>query len=262
MNTPLYQNDNNKAMVEGIVLQPFTFHHEAFGEKFYVTLIEIMRPLDGIHTVQLSDQLFILVSERLINLQKDPVGLRMRVRGQIRTFTERKETDVMHIRNKENINKNTQEWLQLGKIRYVLFATEITESNHLMHVYENNQVVLHGFICKQPSIRQIASGNEVASFMVAVNRAYGKSDYIPCIVFGRNASYAASIEIGQRVTVTGRLQSRLFFKRNPNESQDVICMTWELYVSQIEVFEESNNSARKILCLLSFPYPQRIHIHN
>lgn len=239
MDKPFYQNDNNKAMVEGIVLQPFTFHHEAFGENFYITIIEIMRPSDGIHTIQSSDKLFILVSERLVDIQKDPVGLRMCVRGQIRTFTERKETDVMRIRNEENINKKTQEWLQLGKIRYVLFATEIIESNHSIHVYENNQVVLHGFICKQPSIRQITSGSEVTSFMVAVNRAYGKSDYIPCIVFGRNASYAASIEMGERVAVTGRLQSRQF-KRNPNESQEVLCMTWELYVSQIEVFGESN----------------------
>lgn len=232
MNKPLYHKDNNKAMVKGVVASPFVFHHEAFGEKFYLTILNVIRLSDEV------DKVFVLVSDRLADVTKDYTGMVMQVHGQLRTFAERDGNETMKIYVEEGEAAGT--CFQLGKIRYVLFATDVEEVERTTALHDNNKIVLQGFICRQPVFRKPTEDTSITDLMLAVNRAYGKSDYIPCIVWGRNAKYASELEVGDKVAIIGRLQSRKFPKKNPDGTPGSWHMTWEVSISQIEDFEESN----------------------
>ena len=100
-----------------------------------------------------------------------------------------------------------------------------------------NQIFLDGFICKKPVYRMTPLGREIADILLAVNRAYGKSDYIPCICWGRNARYAGSLEVGGHIQLWGRIQSRQYQKR-VSEDEVVNRVAYEISVSKIECIED------------------------
>ena len=200
-------NENNKATVMGEITGSFTFSHEIYGEGFY--MIDLLVP----RLSESADLIPLMVSERLINVNDNYDGMKVRVSGQFRSYN----------RHEERKNK-----LVLSVfVREIHFLEEFTDYT------KTNQIFLEGYICKEPIYRKTPLGREIADLLMAVNRPYGKSDYIPCICWGRNARYASAFEVGGHVLIWGRIQSREYMKRiGENETQKRIA--YEVSVSKLE----------------------------
>ena len=202
--------ENNKVVVIGEVISDFTFSHEVFGEGFYLTEILVNRLSDQVDVIPL------MVSERLMDINADYKGLTVKVNGQFRSY---------------NRHEGMRNRLVLSVfVREVEFVEEFT-------VYtKTNQIFLDGYICKEPIYRKTPLGREIADLLVAVNRPYGKSDYIPCIAWGRNARYASSFDVGGRVKIWGRVQSREYVKKI-DEVDSEKRVAYEVSVSKLEYVE-------------------------
>ena len=177
--------ESNIAELCGAVLSDLKFSHKTYGEIFYTFVLGIERRSGYI------DEINVMVSERLIFENPPRINDFVEVKGQIRTYNETFEG-----RNKLNI---------------VVFAKEISLSENFG--YNENYVYLEGYLCKSPLRRTSPLGRDICDLMLAVNRMYNKSDYIPCIAWGRNAGYAESLGIGTKLAVEGRIQSREYKKK-------------------------------------------------
>ncbi len=202
--------ENNKVVVFGEVISDFTFSHEVFGEGFYLTEILVNRLSDQVDVIPL------MVSERLMDINADYKGLTVKVNGQFRSY---------------NRHEGMRNRLVLSVfVREVEFVEEFTDYT------KTNQIFLDGYICKDPIYRKTPLGREIADLLVAVNRPYGKSDYIPCIAWGRNARYASSFDVGGRVKIWGRVQSREYVKKI-DEVDSEKRVAYEVPVSKLEYVE-------------------------
>ncbi|RHP32334.1 single-stranded DNA-binding protein [Lachnotalea sp. AF33-28] len=202
--------ENNKVVVIGEVISDFTFSHEVFGEGFYLTEILVNRLSDQVDVIPL------MVSERLMDINADYKGLTVKVNGQFRSY---------------NRHEGMRNRLVLSVfVREVEFVEEFTDYT------KTNQIFLDGYICKEPIYRKTPLGREIADLLVAVNRPYGKSDYIPCIAWGRNARYASSFDVGGRVKIWGRVQSREYVKKI-DEVDSEKRVAYEVSVSKLEYVE-------------------------
>ncbi len=202
--------ENNKVVVIGEVISDFTFSHEVFGEGFYLTEILVNRLSDQVDVIPL------MVSERLMDINADYKGLTVKVNGQFRSY---------------NRHEGMRNRLVLSVfVREVEFVEEFTDYT------KTNQIFLDGYICKDPIYRKTPLGREIADLLVAVNRPYGKSDYIPCIAWGRNARYASSFDVGGRVKIWGRVQSREYVKKI-DEVDSEKRVAYEVSVSKLEYVE-------------------------
>lgn len=201
---------NNQAVIAGEIISDFEFNHEVFGEGFYFVKLKVSRLSHS------SDIIPLLVSERLIDVKQSHIGQFLEARGQFRSH------------NKQESDKN--------RVVLFLFAKEI----EMIDSAENrnpNEIFLDGYICKEPVYRTTPLGREIADVLLAVNRAYGKSDYIPCICWGRNARYAGNLTVGSRIQLRGRIQSREYQKRI-GEGKVVDKIAYEVSASQMEYIEE------------------------
>ena len=201
---------NNQAVIAGEIISDFEFNHEVFGEGFYFVKLKVSRLSHS------SDIIPLLVSERLIDVKQSHIGQFVEARGQFRSH------------NKQESDKN--------RVVLFLFAKEI----EMIDSAENrnpNEIFLDGYICKEPVYRTTPLGREIADVLLAVNRAYGKSDYIPCICWGRNARYAGNLTVGSRIQLRGRIQSREYQKRI-GEGKVVDKIAYEVSASQMEYIEE------------------------
>ena len=201
---------NNQAVIAGEIISDFEFNHEVFGEGFYFVKLKVSRLSHS------SDIIPLLVSERLIDVKQSHIGQFLEARGQFRSH------------NKQESDKN--------RVVLFLFAKEI----EMIDSAENrnpNEIFLDGYICKEPVYRTTPLGREIADVLLAVNRAYGKSDYIPCICWGRNARYAGNLTVGSRIQLQGRIQSREYQKRI-GEGKVVDKIAYEVSASQMEYIEE------------------------
>ena len=174
--------ENNQVIMAGEIVSEFVFSHEVFGEGFYMLEISVRRLSNSYDVIPL------MISERLIDVTRDYRGETIAVSGQFRSYN----------RHEEKKNR-----LVLSVfVRELEFVEEEPESSR------TNQIFLEGYICKMPVYRKTPLGREIADLLVAVNRPYGKSDYIPCICWGRNARYASGFEVGAHIQLWGRIQSR------------------------------------------------------
>ncbi len=199
---------NNTVELTGLVVGEPTFNHEVFGEKFYQIMLEVRRQSDN------TDTLPVVVSERLVDIGSIKVDQYMRVAGQLRTF-----------------NKHSEEHHR-AKLIISVFAREIEEVEEYSD--DQNSVVLRGFICKEPNFRTTPLGRDICDVLLAINRPYGKSDYIPNIAWGRNARYMGNLSVGTEVTVTGRLQSRTYIKKFEGGAEEERT-AYEVSISKMEV---------------------------
>lgn len=202
--------ENNKVSVIGEIVSGFTFSHEVFGEGFYVVEIGVNRLSDQ------QDIIPLMISERLIDVNGDYSGRTVEALGQFRSY---------------NRHEGTRNRLVLS-----VFVREIRFIDEFNDYTKTNQIFLDGYICKPPIYRKTPLEREIADLLVAVNRPYGKSDYIPCIAWGRNARFASSFEIGVRVRLWGRVQSREYTKK----ISDTECekrVAYEVSVSKLECVE-------------------------
>ena len=202
--------ENNKVTVIGEIISGFTFSHEVFGEGFYLMDISINRLSEQ------TDIIPLLISERLIDITGDYTGMLVEASGQFRSY---------------NRHEGTKNRLVLS-----VFVREIAFVEEFGDYTKTNQIFLDGYICKAPIYRKTPLGREIADLLVAVNRPYGKSDYIPCIAWGRDARYASGFEVGSRICVWGRVQSREYVKRL-SETESEKRVAYEVSVSKLEWME-------------------------
>ena len=168
-----------------------------------------------------NDIIPIMVSERLVDVKKDYTGMQAVINGQFRSY------------NRHEERKN--------KLVLSVFAREIEFINETPENAKTNQIYLDGYICKEPIYRKTPLGREIADLLLAVNRPYGKSDYIPCICWGRNARYANNFHVGTRCEIWGRIQSREYMKKL-SEEQVEKRVAYEVSVSKLELLEGMEES--------------------
>ncbi len=203
--------ENNQVSIIGEVVSDFTFSHEVFGEGFYMLDVQVERLSSS------QDIIPIMVSDRLIDVNGDYKGEYIQVSGQFRSY------------NRHEEKKN--------KLILSVFVRELEFVEEEVETAKINQIELDGYICKAPVYRRTPLGREIADLLVAVNRPYGKSDYIPCICWGRNARFASGFEVGGHVKVLGRIQSREYMKKL-NEFESEKRIAYEVSVSKLEYIEE------------------------
>ena len=209
--------ENNKVSVIGEVVSEFTFSHEVFGEGFYLASLAVSRLSDQVDVIPL------MVSERLLDVKQDYRGQTVEAIGQFRSY---------------NCHEGVKNRLVLSVfVRELNFLEEFTDCT------KTNQIYLDGYICKEAIYRKTPLGREIADLLLAVNRPYGKSDYIPCIAWGRNARYASGFAVGSRVRVWGRVQSREYTKKL-SETQCEKRVAYEVSVSKLECGPDQEDQAQ------------------
>ena len=202
--------ENNQVSIVGEIVSDFRYSHEVYGEGFYVVDVAVNR------LSNFMDYIPLMISERLIDVNQSYIGQTIYVLGQFRSF------------NRHEERKN--------RLVLSVFVRELELLGEIPEDVKTNQIFLDGYICKEPIYRKTPLGREIADLLIAVNRSYGKSDYIPCICWGRNARFAARFEVGVHVQIWGRIQSREYVKRL-NEDEVEKRTAYEVSVSKIEYME-------------------------
>ena len=207
--------ENNMVTISGKIVSNLEFSHEVYGEGFYNFMLEVPRLSES------SDIIPVTVSERLIAKDKPEMGDLVGIEGQFRSY------------NSYNNEGN--------KLVLTVFAREIEILRDETRVKNPNQIYLNGYVCKKPIYRTTPFGREITDILLAVNRPYNKSDYIPCIAWGRNARYSESLQVGDNVKIWGRIQSREYQKKL--ESGEVLTkVAYEVSISKMEVSRGNNYS--------------------
>ena len=199
--------ENNQVTIIGKVATEFSFSHEVFGEGFYMVEVEVKRLSNS------EDRIPLMISERLIDVTQDYTGEYIMVHGQFRSYNRHEE--------------------QKNRLVLSVFVREISFMEEEPDGTKTNSIWLDGYICKEPIYRKTPLGREIADLLLAVNRPYGKSDYIPCICWGRNARYASGFEVGEHVQLLGRIQSREYVKRI-SDTETEKRVAYEVSVSKLE----------------------------
>lgn len=202
--------ENNQVSIIGEIVSDFQFSHEVYGEGFYMVDVSVSRLSNFV------DYIPVMISERLIDVTQDCTGRFVQVSGQFRSF------------NRHEEHKN--------RLVLSVFARELEFMESATDEDASNQIFLDGFVCKETVYRKTPLGREIADLLIAVNRSYGKSDYIPCICWGRNARFASSFGVGTHVQIWGRIQSREYVKKI-TETEVEQRVAYEVSVSKIEFLE-------------------------
>ena len=214
-------SENNQLVLVGKVTSEKRFSHEIYGEKFYIFDLSVPR-LSGN-----ADIIPITISERLLVEEDLSIGKNVVIEGQFRSYNSYEGT------------KN--------KLVLTVFAKEIKFSENQEEDFvpskENasNEVVLDGYICKKPIYRKTPFGREISDILLAVNRAYNKSDYIPCIAWGRNARFCENVPVGTEVRIVGRVQSRQYEKKYEDGTVETK-VAYEVSVASLEIIDEAANN--------------------
>lgn len=194
--------ENNNIILSGEISSPVSFSHEIYGEGFYTFDLKSTR-LSGN-----ADILPVTISERIMSGQNLEVGDKVLIKGQIRSYNS--------VINKRN------------RLVLTVFARELLSNEG----QDDNQVYLNGYVCKPPVYRTTPFGREIADVLLAVNRAYNKSDYIPCIFWGRNAKYIGNLKTGDNILIWGRMQSRIYQKKTEDTVEERTA--YEISASRME----------------------------
>ncbi len=214
--------DNNHLVLVGKITSEKKFSHEIYGESFYIFDLEVPRLSETFDVIPIT------ISERLIDDEELKIGKRIVVKGQFRSY---------------NSYENERNKLILTVFaKDIIFEEEIdkiSQEDEEINLEVSNEVVLIGHICKKPIYRKTPFGREIADLLLAVNRAYSKSDYIPAIAWGRNARFCDHLEVGAQVKAVGRVQSRKYEKKF-EDGTTVERVAYEVSISSLEVIEEND----------------------
>ena len=200
---------NNDACVSGRVASKYVFSHEIYGERFYLFDLAVARLSDNVDIIP------VMISERITDVTADNLGEYVRINGQFRSFNKREG--------------------EKSRLILCFFAQQIEPKDSF--TIDDNVIFLDGYVCKPSIYRKTPFGREIADVLLAVNRPYGKSDYIPCICWGRNARFAESFSVGEHIQICGRIQSRAYKKRISEEEVESR-IAFEVSVNRIEVLED------------------------
>lgn len=206
--------ENNYVTLGGVVASTLEKSHEIYGEKFYRFYIEVDR-LSG-----MSDKIPVIISERLIDVSDFGIGKLIKLHGQYRSYNQINEA---------------------GKSKLILsvFVKDIETENLDEKTRMTNELTLIGCMCKPPIYRKTPLGRDIADILVAVNRAYNKSDYIPCILWGRNAKFCQSLGIGTNIKLEGRIQAREYEKKYEDGTVEKR-VAYEVSVSKFEEYNKED----------------------
>ena len=209
-------SENNHLVLRGKIVSEKSYSHEIYGEKFYVFNLEVIRLSSTVDIIPIT------ISERLLTGLDLEIGKKVAVEGQFRSYN-----------NYEN---------ERNRLILTVFAKEINEIEGEEEKDEvTNEVILVGYVCKKPIYRQTPFGREIADVLLAVNRAYNKSDYIPSIAWGRNARFCQNMEVGTEVRITGRVQSRTYEKKYEDGTTETR-VAYEVSIASMEIVNEEENS--------------------
>jgi single-stranded DNA-binding protein len=199
---------NNQIMIVGKVIEDIKFSHRVYGEGFYTFMVEVPR------LSEISDILPVTISERLLADNKELLNELVEIQGQFRSYNQYEQ----------------------GRNRLVLtiFTLDLKVIENEEEIKNANQIFLDGFICKDPIYRTTPFGREITDMLIAVNRSYHKSDYIPCIAWGRNAKYAQHLKVGDHLKIWGRIQSRDYQKKMDN-GEVISKVAYEVSISKMEI---------------------------
>lgn len=206
--------ENNVIKMGGVVASELELSHEIYGEKFYRFYIEVDRLSNQ------KDRLPVIISERLIDIEDFNIGKVIFIEGQYRSYNK--------------LDDNNKSRLILS-----VFVKDIKQLEVSENVKTVNELTITGIVCKKPIYRKTPLGRDIADILLAVNRSYNKSDYIPCIIWGRNAKYCEHLETGSIVKVTGRVQSREYEKKHEDGTIEKRT-AYEVSVSKFEIVEKVN----------------------
>ena len=215
------QMQSNYIRVVGIISSSLEFSHEVFGEKFYEFSLEVPR------LSETKDLLPVIISERIINDINMSIGNFVVIDGQFRSYN----------RYEDLSNK----LLLRVFVRDIMVPNEDEIDEIKRHP---NEVFLNGYLCKETKYRTTPFGREITDMLIAVNRSYNKSDYIPCIAWGRNARYCEKLEVGDHVKVWGRIQSRKYQKKNDAEDYETKT-AYEVSITKLEHIKTENNRKKE-----------------
>ena len=203
--------ENNQVTIMGEVVSAFTFSHEVVGEGFYMVDVSVKRLSNS------EDRIPVMISERLIDVSQDYTGEFLMISGQFRSYNRHEE--------------------QRNRLVLSVFAREVEFIEEELDGAKTNHILLDGYICKLPIYRKTPLGREIADLLLAVNRPYGKSDYIPCICWGRNARFASTFQVGEHVQILGRIQSREYVKKL-TETETEKRVAYEVSVGKLECMDD------------------------
>ncbi len=213
-------DDNNHIILLGKVTSEKRFTHEIYGEKFFVFDLSVPR-LSGS-----ADVIPVTISERLLTNQDIEIGNKLEIEGQFRSYN-----SYMPGRNKLVLTVFTKDIRFLENQEDEIIAGKDVISN---------EVTLDGFLCKKPIYRKTPFGREIADILLAVNRGYNKSDYIPCIAWGRNARFCENMPVGTEVKIVGRVQSRAYEKKYEDGTVENK-VAYEVSVSSLELANKNDD---------------------
>lgn len=179
--------ENNKVELIGTVSSLPAFSHEVYDEIFYLFELDVPR------LSEVNDTIKITVSEKFLSNISLELGTKLFIKGQFRSYN-----------NFSNVG---------NKLILTVFVKDIYIINSFDETTNPNNIKLNGYICKQPIYRTTPFGREITDLLIAVNRSYNKSDYIPCIAWGRNAKFASNLSVGDEIEIDGRIQSRMYQKK-------------------------------------------------
>ena len=205
------QMNNNRVFLSGTVQSEPIYSHETYGEAFYEITLLVPRLSNHL------DRVPVTVSEKLIASGKFELGKYVCIKGQFRSY------------NKLENGKS--------KLMLTVFVREICDFEEDMNP---NVIEITGYICKEPTYRTTPFNREIADVLIAVNRAYNKSDYIPCIAWGRNARFVKNLSVGEKIAISGRIQSREYQKKL-SESETRLMTAYEVSVSKLAAFDNVDN---------------------
>lgn len=200
-------NQNNAVKISGEIVSDFTYDHEMYGEGFYKVFVQVTRISGNLDTIP------VMVSDRIIDVNKNLTGEMVAIEGEFRSY------------NKHLLGAN--------KLLLFVLCKKIEIVKYCMN---EDEIFLRVFICKNPIYRKTQFKREISDLLIAVNRYYGKSDYIPCISWGRNARFASTFPVGTHVQCIGHIQSRGYIKKYEDGTEEQRT-AYEVSVSKIDVLE-------------------------
>lgn len=203
--------ENNHVNLTGTVCDEPLFSHEIYSEKYYMIKLSVDRLSDNKDVIPLT------ISERFFGEYYPQLGDTIAVSGQYRSYNNytgvgNKLILTVFVKEIEKIDNEKGEYLELNP----------------------NRIYLDGYICKPPSYRTTPFCREISDILLAVNRSYNKSDYIPCIAWGRNAKFAQNLSVGTNLRIWGRIQSREY-QKHISDSETVLKTAYEVSISKMEV---------------------------
>ena len=220
--------ENNHLVLVGKVTSDKTYSHEIYGEKFYIFDLEVPRLSSAVDIIPIT------VSERLLTDLNLEIGTKLSIEGQFRSYN-----SYQNERNKLILTVFAKDIVEIKD------EPKIEDSEEDKKDVVTNEVTLSGYVCKKPIYRQTPFDREISDLLLAVNRAYNKSDYIPCIAWGRNARFCQNMEVGTEVKIVGRVQSRKYEKKFEDGTSETR-IAYEVSISSMEIIDKKDEKSEEV----------------